>query len=839
MNNGVIHKKTHNFSRKLLSHGLFKDSSIIAATKAAKRESQEAAMIVKKDKFKPMDNLISEFNDEIRRIEAMKDEMLAKQKEMASKALRLLSAVTVQCWFRCCRAKVVLRRRKAGRFIAECVRFVLRFRRRWRAAQALRRSMRTFALRAATRRKILRRRAIQRITRFVRHRLRMKHLASCLRVAWGVRAVLDRALLFGSRRAYHKLMGRTEGYVSPDCTLVRFYRNFVRISRQKLLEGFAGRQVFFCLAHAYPRTFDSPAVNPDNSNGEESGEPTFPNENPVIEYVRAQVAQKLEPSTLVEGALSLAPTEDSPMSKCPSSKSPFSYTTNNRRQIGRSPVPSPAAGPSPRTLGDLEDSSLSPKNTTNVSPKGRRARRGILQISFPRTQHSKNPQQPEELTQEQLETRTREFMRTYHLPPCLVGGGRPRTFAEVVELVLDLKRAAENSPTHLDTDRLPPLGHPALDSHKRRRLLQHALASGRRGGEAQPEGDESWMASVRSAAAAFTSSRVVANAHFGRKGKGKRGLGLRGSYDSALPQLLANKNAQKKEGKMKLTRNQGTRGSGGQELYDVDVTRERATRKSYSFSASSYPQDPSIQLGSELKSSGGADSKVSFGQTTEKNSFQSQLSSSRDEQDRLMIDPTPPDSLRRSFVRSGSQVQPGRRVISPRDTPTVVAFGRTMFPTTNDSPSPPRRQSQQGSGASADREDQGTKTSVKMTREEEKKSSTRQTQHQDVSAVNKDGKQKTKSIKLMKRNVDLIANERLIQQKDKDGSGKKRSTRTVPPPTDSRRSTGRSVSVGSNGSVNGSIQEDAMLVAARLAAVVKASAPVSPPPSLRQNLAKR
>lgn len=190
------HKRNGNFTNTLSKHGMPRDTSLFAATRAKKKKTSYL-----KHRFESMDNLIKEYDREVSVIVDSQKELLEIERRMAIIALEMVSVRILQQAVRSWQARHKLKRLKAARFIYDRIYFRRYYRIRIRAA--LRMGMRMLMFMARRLLKIhIRENKAARLIQKLYHKWRMyKILHFRITVLGKVATLWKHYALFGKCRA--------------------------------------------------------------------------------------------------------------------------------------------------------------------------------------------------------------------------------------------------------------------------------------------------------------------------------------------------------------------------------------------------------------------------------------------------------------------------------------------------------------------------------------------------------------------------------------------------------------------------------------------------------------
>lgn len=226
-------KRTSTFTAKIIATGGVKreDTSLDAATKAIKRTEGK-----KKKRFDHMNDLIKEFDVECNEVIRLRDELRARQYDMAEIALHGFSATVIQIAARAHRGKMRLKALNAERILSQWIYFRKYFKRRVYCASIIQRAFRLYKYICRLQLYWRRDSAARVIQKKLRHIRSKRLLVACLCMLQVVKRTRDHCMVFAMTRATRKIIERdnAELAMAMNTPTSRYVANFRRKKRNAM-----------------------------------------------------------------------------------------------------------------------------------------------------------------------------------------------------------------------------------------------------------------------------------------------------------------------------------------------------------------------------------------------------------------------------------------------------------------------------------------------------------------------------------------------------------------------------------------------------------------------------
>lgn len=200
----LYHKRTGKFAEKIFTHGgMYKDTTIMGATRAKKREKQKF-----ESTFESMDDLMLDFEKELGNLMKVKEKIVQNQKYMGKKTLEFYSATTIQNYYRVYFSKRRLKQLITARFLTQWYHFKQFYLRRKNAATTIARARRRHVKTRNIYIFLKINDASRKIQKFYRRQRGNRIFWGCVRLLVTVKRTIAHSLLFGQRRAIRFIQDR-------------------------------------------------------------------------------------------------------------------------------------------------------------------------------------------------------------------------------------------------------------------------------------------------------------------------------------------------------------------------------------------------------------------------------------------------------------------------------------------------------------------------------------------------------------------------------------------------------------------------------------------------------
>lgn len=225
-----MHKRNNRFTERIITHGGPKrDTTIDATTKHHEREKKAF-----EKKFNVMDAIQDEFEEEMNKIEIMRQQIVANQLYMAKCAHQHYSALTIQQAFRASQARYALTVLMKLRLVRCWLHFRRYFRQRVRASRYIVMWLRKYFARRRFHIILIQYKAAKRIQTAFRAKKSYLLLRVCLTLLGQVKKTRDHILLFAQRKAFKRITLLLLPAETKPNPIIQFMQSCIRRRRMRL-----------------------------------------------------------------------------------------------------------------------------------------------------------------------------------------------------------------------------------------------------------------------------------------------------------------------------------------------------------------------------------------------------------------------------------------------------------------------------------------------------------------------------------------------------------------------------------------------------------------------------
>ena len=222
-------KMSYAFSRKIVTHGVWRDNSMAAMTRRKTKDQ-----VNMKRRANQIDRINNNFNQEVEIIRKLQQDLTMKQKSMADIVIKKYSAIIIQSFYRRYKSRAVLHRLKCKRLVREWFYYRCVTKKRRHARMVIIKQYRNHKFRSTLDSLLYKIKSVRRLQRFFRNTLAIQDAKKIYYVKRMTRKTVDNIILLSSSRALRHIKALLKS--DEDKIIVSITKLLVHYRRRKRRE---------------------------------------------------------------------------------------------------------------------------------------------------------------------------------------------------------------------------------------------------------------------------------------------------------------------------------------------------------------------------------------------------------------------------------------------------------------------------------------------------------------------------------------------------------------------------------------------------------------------------